>query len=173
MFLVLALIYFLPTIIAICRKCNIGLTLLVNLFLGWTCIGWIVALVLALKGTESVRNQPTIVINNTNADGNAKIQQDVRNIAQDKYADKTEKSMRGASPLAVGIWSAILGIFGLAWIGTFDPTMGFIALLGLAGLGFEAWEWLKVKFNDSIEQAAQKKSQELKQQLNKKGAKND
>ena len=42
-------IYFLPTIIAAARrKYNLLLILLLNIFLGWTLVGWIVALVLAL-----------------------------------------------------------------------------------------------------------------------------
>ncbi len=42
--------YFLPTIIALARsKRDIMAILLLNLFLGWSVIGWIVALVWALK----------------------------------------------------------------------------------------------------------------------------
>ncbi|HET7441721.1 MAG TPA: superinfection immunity protein [Terriglobales bacterium] len=42
------LIYFLPTIVALVRhKQNVVSILLLNLFLGWTLIGWIVALVWA------------------------------------------------------------------------------------------------------------------------------
>jgi Superinfection immunity protein len=42
--------YFLPSIIALARsKRNIVGILLLNLFLGWTMIGWVVALVWALK----------------------------------------------------------------------------------------------------------------------------
>jgi len=42
-------IYFLPTIIAAARKKdNLLLIVLLNIFLGWTFIGWIVALVLAV-----------------------------------------------------------------------------------------------------------------------------
>lgn len=42
--------YFLPSIIALARnKHNIGTILLINFFLGWTAIGWIIALVMALK----------------------------------------------------------------------------------------------------------------------------
>jgi len=38
-------IYFLPTIVALVRhKRNVVSILLLNLFLGWTLIGWIVAL---------------------------------------------------------------------------------------------------------------------------------
>ena len=41
-------IYFLPTIVALVRqKRNFVSILLLNLFLGWTLIGWIVALVWA------------------------------------------------------------------------------------------------------------------------------
>ena len=43
-------IYFLPSIIALARsKRDIVAILLLNLFLGWTMIGWVVALVWALK----------------------------------------------------------------------------------------------------------------------------
>ncbi len=42
------LIYFLPTIVALVRhKRNTLSILLLNLFLGWTLIGWIIALVWA------------------------------------------------------------------------------------------------------------------------------
>jgi hypothetical protein len=42
------LIYFLPTIVALVRhKRNVVSVLLLNLFLGWTLIGWIIALVWA------------------------------------------------------------------------------------------------------------------------------
>jgi Superinfection immunity protein len=42
--------YFLPTIIAAARKVpNGGSVLVVNLFLGWTLIGWVVALAMAAR----------------------------------------------------------------------------------------------------------------------------
>jgi hypothetical protein len=42
-------IYFLPTIIAVVRKkSNLLLIVLLNILLGWTVVGWVVALVLAL-----------------------------------------------------------------------------------------------------------------------------
>jgi hypothetical protein len=42
--------YFLPSVIAIARKHHqIGPVLIVNLLLGWTFIGWVVALVLAVS----------------------------------------------------------------------------------------------------------------------------
>ncbi len=43
-------IYFLPTIIAIARRRdNILAIFLLNFFLGWTFIGWVVALVWSVK----------------------------------------------------------------------------------------------------------------------------
>lgn len=44
------LMYFLPTIVAFARsKRDTTSILLLNLFLGWTLIGWIIALVWAFK----------------------------------------------------------------------------------------------------------------------------
>lgn len=49
--LVLALLYFVPTAVAQYRKAsNTTTVFLVNLLLGWTAIGWIVALILAFAG---------------------------------------------------------------------------------------------------------------------------
>mgnify|MGYP001607538217 CR=1 FL=1 len=42
-------LYLLPTIVAIFRKRpNTGVVAALNILLGWTCVGWVVALVLAL-----------------------------------------------------------------------------------------------------------------------------
>ena len=42
--------YFLPSIIALVRsKRDVGAILVLNIFLGWTLIGWVIALVWALK----------------------------------------------------------------------------------------------------------------------------
>ncbi len=50
-FIVGLFIYFLPTIIAIARHHrNLLAIILVNIFLGWTFIGWIVALIWAIVG---------------------------------------------------------------------------------------------------------------------------
>jgi len=47
---VLCVPYFVPTIVAFSRhKTNRFAILAINFFLGWTAVGWIVALVLALK----------------------------------------------------------------------------------------------------------------------------
>jgi hypothetical protein len=42
--------YFLPTIVATARKVpNVGSVFVINLFLGWTLIGWVVALAMAAR----------------------------------------------------------------------------------------------------------------------------
>ena len=45
--LIMAALYFLPTIIASSREHNTGGVFIVNLILGWTLVGWAVALVMA------------------------------------------------------------------------------------------------------------------------------
>ena len=43
-------IYFLPTIVAVARKVtNQGSVAVINFFLGWTLIGWVVALAMACR----------------------------------------------------------------------------------------------------------------------------
>lgn len=60
---VLVVPYFLPTIIAILRqKTNTGSIFALNLFLGWSLIGWVVALIWALS-SDNLRNQ-TVIVNN-------------------------------------------------------------------------------------------------------------
>jgi hypothetical protein len=52
-FIIVSLLYFLPLIIAVSRGVrNQGSILVINLFLGWTLIGWIVALAMAAKTVE-------------------------------------------------------------------------------------------------------------------------
>lgn len=49
------LVYFLPTIIAVLRERHDKISIfLVNLFLGWSLIGWIVALIWACKRDQVV-----------------------------------------------------------------------------------------------------------------------
>ena len=44
----LVILYFLPSIVAVCRRKRSDLAIgVLNLFLGWTLIGWVVALVWA------------------------------------------------------------------------------------------------------------------------------
>ncbi|MGC8460376.1 MAG: superinfection immunity protein [Candidatus Dormibacteria bacterium] len=42
-------VYFLPTLIAVRRHRSCLLVFLINLFFGWAVIGWIIALILALR----------------------------------------------------------------------------------------------------------------------------
>jgi hypothetical protein len=45
-------LYFLPTVIALVRKVqNVGPVVIINVFLGWSIIGWIVALAMAFGST--------------------------------------------------------------------------------------------------------------------------
>lgn len=56
--LTLLALFFIPTIVAIARgRQPLGI-FLVNFFLGWTIIGWWVALIWALSGGRSVRYVP-------------------------------------------------------------------------------------------------------------------
>lgn len=49
------LLYWTPTIIALLRKIHgFGQVVVVNLFLGWTAIGWIIALVMAFRHVPRV-----------------------------------------------------------------------------------------------------------------------
>lgn len=58
-FLIASLIYFLPSIVAAGRKNNGGV-LVVNLFLGWTLIGWVVALAWAFTLSQNDTNTAAI-----------------------------------------------------------------------------------------------------------------
>ena len=51
--LVLYVVYFVPTIVALARNCakKAGIIVL-NVFLGWTLIGWVLALVWAVSDSE-------------------------------------------------------------------------------------------------------------------------
>lgn len=57
-FLIIVLIglYFLPTIVAVARKVsNQGSVAVINLFLGWTLVGWVAALAMACRTSNLVR----------------------------------------------------------------------------------------------------------------------
>ena len=60
--------YFLPTIIAFIRRSNSATgVFLLNLFLGWTFIGWIISLVWAIASRNT---SSTIIVNNNYSNGN-------------------------------------------------------------------------------------------------------
>jgi hypothetical protein len=45
---ILAALYFVPTIVAFLRGHNVGSVFALNLFLGWTLVGWVVSLSMSL-----------------------------------------------------------------------------------------------------------------------------
>lgn len=48
--LILGALYFVPLIVAVIRKVpNIGSVAVIDIFLGWTVIGWVVALAMAVR----------------------------------------------------------------------------------------------------------------------------
>jgi hypothetical protein len=52
-------VYFLPLVIAVNRKVpNVGSVAVINVFLGWTLVGWVIALAMALR---SVPKKPELV----------------------------------------------------------------------------------------------------------------
>lgn len=49
-------VYFLPTIVAVTRKVtNQGSVAVINFFLGWTLLGWVVALAMACRTSTTGR----------------------------------------------------------------------------------------------------------------------
>jgi hypothetical protein len=60
----LAAAYFIPTIIVLARKKrDPGPTIVINIFLGWTFIGWVVALAMSFGATNTQANQQVVVMN--------------------------------------------------------------------------------------------------------------
>ncbi len=48
--LILLVLYFLPALVAVERRVpNVGSVVVINAFLGWTVIGWVVALAMAAR----------------------------------------------------------------------------------------------------------------------------
>ncbi len=63
--------YFLPSLIALFRgKSNTAAIVLLNLFLGWTFIGWVVALIWSVTKDKEMQ---TIVVNNNSYSDNKNI----------------------------------------------------------------------------------------------------
>lgn len=61
-FIIFLVPYFLPSIVAFSRgKDNAAAVFILNFFLGWTLIGWVVCLVWALSSNKST----TVIVNNT------------------------------------------------------------------------------------------------------------
>jgi hypothetical protein len=56
-FLIVLVLYFLPSVIAVARKVtHQGSVVVINLFLGWTFIGWVVALAMACRTSRVLRD---------------------------------------------------------------------------------------------------------------------
>ncbi|MFP5318673.1 MAG: superinfection immunity protein [Acidimicrobiia bacterium] len=54
LFLILVGLYFIPLIVALVRKVpNVGSVGVINFFLGWTLIGWVVALAMAARSAPT------------------------------------------------------------------------------------------------------------------------
>ncbi len=56
-FLIVLVLYFLPSAVAVARKVtHQGSVVVINLFLGWTFIGWVVALAMACRTSRVLRD---------------------------------------------------------------------------------------------------------------------
>ena len=63
---ILGTLYFIPTIIAkACNKKNSDGVFIVNFTLGWTIIGWIIALMWAISAPQNKNTSHSIVIKET------------------------------------------------------------------------------------------------------------
>jgi fumarate reductase subunit D len=57
--------YWLPTGVAIMRdRKNTAAIAMLNTFLGWTLLGWVIALVWAVKAEDTPQQPVTVVVNN-------------------------------------------------------------------------------------------------------------
>jgi hypothetical protein len=59
-FALLALLYFLPTIVVLLRRAHdvAGVVVVLNVFLGWTFLGWVASLAMAMAGSSNPRPIP-------------------------------------------------------------------------------------------------------------------
>jgi hypothetical protein len=87
-------IYFLPSIVAAMRKqSNTTAIFFLNLFLGWSLIGWVIALVWALKKPETVA---AAFVSSSSADEIKKLKElaDAGIISQAEYDAKKQLLLR-------------------------------------------------------------------------------
>ena len=69
-FALLFIMYWLPTIVAIARQAHSALGIfLLNLFLGWTVVGWFVALIWSLAADNRIKE---VIVRVERGDANAK-----------------------------------------------------------------------------------------------------
>lgn len=53
--LVLLFLYFMPTIVAVIRQVpNLGSVVIINLFLGWSFLGWVISMAMAARSRPAV-----------------------------------------------------------------------------------------------------------------------
>lgn len=91
------LIYFFPTVIAYSRsKSNTLAIFMLNLFLGWSFIGWVVALIWAC--TKDKETQQFIVNNNSYSDNKIAIPNFPQPIRQKTDNDSIEKNISNHNP---------------------------------------------------------------------------
>ncbi len=58
--LIVVCMYLLPSIVAFRRQsATTGAAVVVNVFLGWTLLGWVIALALAVSGTSRATPSPS------------------------------------------------------------------------------------------------------------------
>jgi hypothetical protein len=71
--LLIAVAYFLPIWVAAARNCKAGAGIaVVNLFLGWTFIGWVVALAWAASGEQKPKELPAAPVLESEANPNGR-----------------------------------------------------------------------------------------------------
>ena len=67
--IVIAALFLIPTIVAFIRhQPNKWAILAMNILLGWTVVGWIVALIWSLTAPKQNTGQPTIIVNQVQGD---------------------------------------------------------------------------------------------------------
>jgi len=89
-------IYFIPTIISWNREHHQGpAIILINLFLGWTLLGWIAALVLALTETKGTRDPEKTCPKCAEL---IKAAAKICRFCQHEFADETEPAPDGITP---------------------------------------------------------------------------
>lgn len=58
--IIVIILYFLPAIVAVTRRAHAGPVIVVNLFLGWTFLGWVVSLAMACGKSEERPSRPAV-----------------------------------------------------------------------------------------------------------------
>lgn len=87
--IIFVLIYFFPTIVAFSRsKSNTTAIFMLNLFLGWSFIGWVVAIIWAVNKDKEIQ---TIVVNNNSYSDNKNINPLMSQPTAEKYQNSANQ----------------------------------------------------------------------------------